>query len=150
MNGWVKYLSLRLREFFRDYFTGRNDFDSTYFLEDWESKYGKLHDPSPEEIFHRISFLVPTGETICELGAGYGRVAQHFTNSHKLILVEPDKKLCQILTEKIPNSEIINATCLSVAEIDSDFFFSVRALEYASILELFRMFKLLKKNATVL
>lgn len=142
----IKFIIFRVREIIRDYFTGRKDFDSSFFLLNWESKFGKIHDPLPAEVKARISTLVPVGGGICELGAGYGRIAEQLQDSWNLILIEPEAKLYEILLNRFPHSRVIHGGCLSVEEIDATLFFSVRALEYSSLIEQIKMFMILKKS----
>ena len=152
----VQYFVSRLREIYRDYFTGRRDFDPAFFLADWENKFGDVHDPLPSEVFERIKTLMPPSvekqkqRSICEIGAGYGRIAEYLQHSWKLILVEPDDNLHRVLSRRFPNAKIIHGNCVNVSEIDSTLFYTVRALEYSSLIELIRMFLILKKTNNIL
>ena len=121
--------------------------NSEIFLASWENKYGEIHDPLPGEVKLRIEMLLASivKPTVCEIGAGYGRIIRLLDKEYKLIAVEPDDLLYQELLQ-INNLICIKTDVSHFNELEAvDLFYTVRVLEYVPLFQLVKFFSFVKK-----
>jgi len=141
-----KMLKKKLGEVKR-FFFALPKMNSEIFLASWDEKYGDIHDPLPEEVKLRIEMLMRSfvKPTVCEIGAGYGRIIRLLNKEYKLIAVEPDDLLFKELLQ-INNLICIKNDISNFKEVEAvDLFFTVRVLEYVSLSQLVSFFRFVKK-----
>ncbi len=123
---------------------GSGGFDSEAFMFQWEKNYGDTHDPNLSEVISRV-LMLSDNAVICEIGAGYGRVLSRFPDNFKLIGLEPNKMLYDAMQKTR-----IHSLNLSAKELPNDLnvnvFFSVRALHYVGVVELYILLSKLKRS----
>ncbi|ASY18017.1 methyltransferase [Candidatus Planktophila versatilis] len=117
------------------------------FLESWEARWGKVADPTNEEVLQRLKQL--SGGTVAEIGAGYGRVTSYLAERGMVVWpFEPNEYLAKEILPRVYEvgeiKTVTNARAGFITQVPVDYYFSVRALEYCNFVELIRMSAKLK------
>ena len=120
--------------------------DGTKFIESYETLYGKIADPSSQEVIERLKFLKLN--RVLELGSGYGRIAIPLASlGFKVTCVEPEELLAHetqskniyTLVSKIQELPSIKAEINDVI----DCVISVRVISYLSLFDTIKMLRFL-------